>query len=156
VAAAREHRSGHRLQQHVLARAVHIGPVLAVAGDRYVDDRRVDPAHALVVEAQALRDARAIVLQEHVRVRDQLAHDLLPAVALEIDGERALVAVEREERDVDLVAGRTSRRRETLPFARCGLDLDDIGAEVAEALGGERPGHRDGAVDDAVAVEDAA
>src|SRR5690606_15681324 len=43
-----------------------------------------------------------------------------------------------------------------LPFAGGRLDLDDVGAEVAEALGGERAGHRDRAVDDSVAVENAA
>ena len=42
-----------------------------------------------------------------------------------------------------------------LPLARDGLDLDHVGAEIAEPLRRERAGHGDGAVENAVAGEDA-
>jgi len=41
-----------------------------------------------------------------------------------------------------------------LPFAGDRLDLDDVGAQVAQALGREGAGHGDGAVEDAEALED--
>jgi hypothetical protein len=40
-----------------------------------------------------------------------------------------------------------------LPFAFDRLDLDDIGAEVAEPLRRERTSHRDGAIERAIAGE---
>ena len=74
---------------------------------------------------------------------------------LEVDGERALVAVEREEADIDLVAARAASSGVTLPFAGDRLDLHDIGAEVSQTLRGEGTGHGDGTIENAVAAENA-
>src|SRR5690606_4718959 len=73
--------------------------------------------------------------------------DLLSLFRFEIDGKRALVSVEREEGDVDLVASRAARRDMALPFAVDRRALDHIGAETAQPLCREGPGNGDGEVE---------
>ena len=70
---------------------------LAVARDRAVHDPRVPLAHALVAHAQALEHARAEGLQHHVRVAHQRQQRLAAALALQVQADRALVAVQRQE-----------------------------------------------------------
>ena len=81
----------------------------------------------------------------------------MPSAALQVDGQadRLLRLSERNETLIRLpVAPPAETCRCHSPVT--GSTLIDVGAEVAEALGGERPGHGDGAVENAVAFEDVA
>jgi hypothetical protein len=86
------------------------------------------------------------VLEQDVRIRCEPANDRLPFGPGEIDRERLLVAIGAEV--VGRFRGRRSRRigEEGRPpgarlVARAGpLDLDDLGAEIAEHLSGPRAG----------------
>ena len=76
---------------------VALGPVLAVAGDRAVDDAGVHLAHALVADAEAVEHAGAERLEHHVVVAHEPQQHLAAALALEVEADRALVAVQRQE-----------------------------------------------------------
>jgi hypothetical protein len=145
------HRPGHRLEQQVLAGPPRVRAGFPVAGDRHVHQPRVDRPQRRVVDAQARRHARTVVLQEHVGAAGQLEEDLVSLGGLEVQRDAALVAVERQERGVDAVAGGAAGGGVPLPLAGDRLHLDHVGAQVAQAHRRERPGHRDRQVEHAVA-----
>ena len=81
---------------HVVAGALGVGAVLAVAGDRAEDDRRVGLAHALVADPEPVEHAGAEAVEDDVVALDQAQQRLAPGLALEVEPDRALAAVERE------------------------------------------------------------
>ena len=76
---------------------VGVGALLAEAADRDVDDAGRDRADGGLVEAEPLDHAGPEVLHEHVGAGGQPLDDVGALRGLEVDGERALVAVEVEE-----------------------------------------------------------
>jgi hypothetical protein len=56
-----------------------------------------DPADRGVVRAEALGDAGAVVLQQDVRLGHEAVQQPLAARGLKVDGQAALVPVERQE-----------------------------------------------------------
>ena len=98
-----------------------------------IDDVRLDRCHRVIAEAQPPDGVGAHVVDEDVGGGDQLAQGAAAGLVLQIEGDRALVAVERDE-------GRTHRLRAgglAVALAVPGrlLDLDHIGAEIAQGLG---------------------
>ncbi|MNE47022.1 hypothetical protein D3C80_1413980 [compost metagenome] len=87
------HQPAQALDHEVVAGALGVGAVLAEAGDRAVDQPRIDLAQAGVVEAVGGQAADLEVLQQDVRLRHQLADQALALRAGEVDGQRLLVAV---------------------------------------------------------------
>ena len=89
---------------------MRIGAVLAEAGDRAIDEPRIDRAQAFVVEAVALQPADLEVLDQHVGVRREPPDERAPFLRLEIGGDRALAAIAGVEvggREVAAVAAST-------------------------------------------------
>jgi hypothetical protein len=89
-------------------------------------------------QAPALHRAGAEVLDQHIGVCGQPAHDVLRRRVFQVQRHRALVARLHLPPDRGAVL-------EQPPFAqrvaRAGrLDLDHIGAEIGQRLGRERPG----------------
>src|SRR4029079_13917037 len=74
-----------------------IGPGLAEAGDRAIDQPRVLVLHAVVGEAVLVERRGLEILDQHVALPDQLANQLAPSGLGEIDRDRALVAIAGEE-----------------------------------------------------------
>src|SRR5690606_29622038 len=107
----------------------------------------------LVGEAHALHDAGTEVVDDDIGAGDEAAHGLLVGVAAHIGLEAPLVAVERgEDRVVEAVgvaADGPARKRAGLRP----LDLDDVGAVVAEHLRAAGAEHHLRKVDDADAVK---
>ena len=106
-------------------------PRLAEAADLAVDDLVVQRRDDLVVEAEPLERARLEVGDDDVGALAQHAREREVRRALEVEHDRALVPV------CGVVIGRTSLRvdgRHPMPrvVAVRRLDLDHIGAEVAE------------------------
>src|SRR5690606_22967738 len=107
--------------------------------------QRVEP------QAQALHDAGPEVLDNHLRALHQTAEHRLALRVLQVDGDRTLACVLRQERcahapPVELgigaqLAGQVARA------AR--LDLDDFRPQVGELVAGERAGQHIGQVQDA-------
>ena len=151
VRAGERHQPGLALGDLVVAGAAALGPVVAEAGDRQDDQPRVELVQPLDREAQAVEHAGAEVLDQHVAVPDQAGERLAAVVALEVEGDRLLVAVAGQEVRRLAVVLRADERRAPAAGVVTGagrLDLDDAGAEVAEHHRGVRAGERPRQVDD--------
>src|SRR5262249_37520899 len=85
------------LHDQVERRAVAVGPVLAEAGDRAVDDARVPLARRLVAQAEPGEGAHAVGLEPQVALLDQAEEQRLAFRLLEIDLDALLVAVKAHE-----------------------------------------------------------
>ncbi len=120
---------------HVVAGAVAVRPVLAVAGDRAVDDPGVLLLEPLVADPEPVQHAGAEALEQHVGLAHEPQQHLAPRLRLEVDADRALVAVQREEqrRAGALLRPLVVRRRPAHVVAQPGvLDLQHVGAEVGQ------------------------
>ena len=89
--------AGDTLDHRVVGRRVVVAPALAEPDDHAVDEPRIDVAETRRVETGALQPPGAHVGHEHVGARDQPAHGVEPVRMLEIQTDRALVAVEVQE-----------------------------------------------------------
>ncbi len=142
--------AGDRLGERPEPRQVAVGTGLAEAGRAHDHQLRVDLVQDVRPEVPALERSRPEVLDQHVRIRDQALHELLPARVRERQRHAALVAADERppERDAVLLP---AHRAQTVP-ARM-LDLDHVGAIVAEQGRDHRSGEERGAVDHAQALE---
>ena len=71
---------------------------LAETRDRTENQLLVSGCEIVIGEPQALHDTRTKVLYHHVRPRGEATPNPAPALALEIDADRALVPIDGEER----------------------------------------------------------
>jgi hypothetical protein len=131
-------QAAHGLGHHTKARLVAIGAGLAVAADAQHDQARVELQKIVWPQTPALHRAGAEVLDQHIRVCGEAAHDVLRGRVFQVQRHRALVARLHLPPDRGAVF-------EQPPFAqrvaRAGcLNLDHIGAEIRQRLGRERPG----------------
>ena len=124
----------------------HPGPGLAVAADRGVHDARVTRRYGLVAEAHSRSHAGAEVLDEHVALLGQGEQQLARLGLVHVEADVALAGVLLDE-----VAGEAVHPRvgEAGHVAIGRLDLDDLGAEVAEHPGAVRPTEHAGEIEHA-------
>ncbi len=144
--------AGDRLAARGEARAVAVAAALAVARDARVDAARIDGVHLLGAEVPALHRARAEVLDDHVGARAQLGRDLLAARLAQVERDGALVAREHRPPERVVVVAQAPPLAHRVA-ARRRLDLDDVGAEVAEQRADERAGQELAELDRAQAGE---
>src|SRR6185312_13457418 len=150
------HDAGHALRHQVVAGALGVGPVLAEAGDRAIDQPRAFVLEALIVEAEFGEPADLEVLDQDVGFGGELAHEAAAFLALEVELDRTLAAVGGMEIGrADRLAIDAFDERRT-PAARVvagalALDLDDVGAEVGEHLPGPGSGENAGEFENAEA-----
>jgi len=71
-----DNEAAHALRDLVVAGTIAVRARLAEAGDAAVHEPRVDLAERLVVDAEAMLDVRAVVLDEDVGLRGQALEDL--------------------------------------------------------------------------------
>ncbi len=90
----------------IVAGAGAIGPGMAEAGDRAIDQPRIDRGEILPAEPVALERADLEILDQHVGLGGETAHEVGALGIREIDGDRALAAIGRPEigRAVDQLA----------------------------------------------------
>ena len=140
------HQPDHPLQGGVDARLVCAGSRVAVAGYRGVDDARVYPVDAGIVETVPREVAGLEVLDDDVGLRRHALHETLAARLLEVHANALLAPVDGEE------VGRLGLhegRPETARVVSAGrLDLPDGRAEVGEYLRRERAGEHARQVED--------
>ena len=122
-----------------------------------MDEGRVQPRQLGVVEPESGEPAGPEVLDEDVAARDQATQDLGPLRAPQVEPDAALVPIDGEEVGGRPRAGRLlpdPRRPPAAGRVALGrLDLDDVGAEVAQEHRAVRPGEDRRAVDDPKAGE---
>src|SRR5207249_3092491 len=98
VAAGRAHDAAHALRDQVVAAAIRVRARPTEARDRAIDQPGIDRGERLVIDAETPGHAGAIVLDEHVRRRHEALQHGDAVRLFEIEHERALVAVDGEER----------------------------------------------------------
>ena len=153
VAGLRHQRGkrGGALDQIVISGLCRIGAVLTETEHAGIDQPRIDFRNHVVAELQPRHRLRPHVVDQHVGGRDQPQHGVAPGRLLQIEADRALAAVGVEEhRPHAGMPGRPDLPRHVA--IRC-LDLDDVGAVVAEHLGGIGPHQHGRHVDDLDALE---
>ena len=146
--AADAHQPGLGLQNEVVARLRGLGPARAIAGDRaahHLGRVRFEPR---VAKAPFFQRAELEVVDQNVGLLDQPGENLLPRRGGQIDGQRTLVAVDAQK------IGRFACRERRAPAAGVvagtrRLDLDDIGAHVAQHHGAQRARQDAGQIDHA-------
>ncbi len=139
-------QAGATLDDHVVGRSVGVGPRIPEAGAGDVHQPLVEGAEPPVVEPQPRQHARAEALDQHVGRPKQIGEYLAPGLVLEVQRDRTLAAVEADE-----VAGSAAGQERAEParvVAPRRLDLDDLGAQIAQDHVRERPGEHPRHVDD--------
>ncbi len=135
------------LDDRIINALLRIGAVVAGAANRDVDEARIERPHGALAETDPLHHPRTEVLHENIGAGDQPAQDLRALRLLEIEGDRPLAAVGRNEQGREL-AGRVDRLAATpRDVSAERLNLDDVGALVRQEHGGEWAGHHAREVD---------
>jgi len=93
VLALRPHEPGQALDDLVVGRPVRVRAIGAKAGDRHVNQARVDFAQHLVAEPQPVHHAGAEVFEDNIRRANQIANQFGAACRLELDANALLAAV---------------------------------------------------------------
>src|SRR5205814_9788830 len=144
--ATKTERARQGLRHDVKRRLVLQRALEAKAPDRAVNEARVDRRQRLVAGPEPVHHAGAVILDEDVRVGNEAAQDVGTRLLLQVDDEALLVAIDAEE----IVALARDKGREMprlVPEPRR-LDLQHLGAEIAETLRAKRPGQDAGQIDD--------
>ena len=111
---------------------------LAEARDVDEHDRRVGLGQHVVAEPPLVEPARPEVLDHDVARRRQPPHHGAGPLVAQVERDRPLVAPDGRPPQAVTVAGDAPAPHRVALAGR--LDLDDLGAVVAEQLAGERPG----------------
>ena len=133
----------HHLHGLVERRAVLVGTGQE-ALQRAIDEAGIAGLERVVAEAKRVETAGAKVLDQHVGARDQLLGECDPLGRLDVELEASLVAIERRKE-----AGAGARQPPCVVALAHGLDLDHVGAEIAEDQPAARAHHHVGEFDDA-------
>jgi hypothetical protein len=141
-----------RLDEIVVSGLAGVGTFGAIACAVNIDDVFADLLEIVIAEAEALQPVHADVGEEHVRLLHQtLQIASMPSSGLEVEQDGALVAVAAH---VDRAHARRRRRAGMAhDVARAVLDLDDVGAHVAQQLRRIGAEHHRRQVEDFHAVE---
>ena len=145
------HQPGLALDDLVEPGPVPVRPALAEARDREHDERRVLLHQIVDRESEPREHTWPEVLHQHVGLRHERAEPGDVLAVLQIEGDRALRAVDRQEVDGLGVLPFTGERwppaARVVARARL-LDLDDLCAGVGEHHGRVRPCEGTGEVED--------
>jgi hypothetical protein len=142
------------LHDDVVGGPVSVRPPLAVPREPAVDEPGVVLAEVLVAEVPLLHRADPEVLDDHVGLRGEVAEHLPTRRRLEVERDRALVPVDAHVVGRLLGVAVSGRVPVAGLVARLGaLDLDNVGAEVAELHRAERSHEDARGVEDGHAVE---
>ena len=120
------------------SRPLAIRPGLSVAGDAHEDELRVVARERVPAEVPLLERAGAEILDHDLRAAGEAPHDLLPLGTAQVAGHGFLVPGLHMPPERGAVPD-AAPLAQGVALARR-LDLDHLGAEVAQRLGAERPG----------------
>ena len=144
-------RAGLQRQQSRVADVVDVvpglrsaRPALAVAGDRAIDQPRIDLAQRPGPETEPRHHAGPELLDQNVGALDQRHQPGAVGFVLEIEHQALLAAVEHGEHRALAVEARLVAAH---VLAARPLDLDHLRARLGEHQGGERPRQERGEVE---------
>ncbi|MNQ86488.1 hypothetical protein D3C85_1016830 [compost metagenome] len=130
----------HRFTDHTKSGTIAVWPGLAVTRDPEHDEFWIQGVQCVPAQPPAFQGPRAKILYQHIRVGQQLAHDLLGFTLAQIEGQRAFVARLCGPPDGSTVV-------QQAPFAQWvtsdrRLDLDHVGAKFTEHFRRKWPGNQ--------------
>ena len=151
----RGHDARRGLDLDVVAGLAGARPVLAERGHRAIDQALVLGREVGIAEPEPGERAGAVVLDQHVGPGGEAPEQRPAALMPEIERHRALVrrlgqVVDAHQRGVERLVGPLLAH---LVGPGRVLDLDDVGPEHGQLVGGEGAGQHMGRVDHAEAVE---
>jgi hypothetical protein len=146
------HDSGGGVRDDVEPLALPVRPYFAERRAGKEDQARVLQGQRGVVDAEFLRDARRVVLDDDVDLRDQPVEDSAARFTAQIDGQ-ALFAVVERERHARVATVAFAISEPALLGAVRRLDLDHARAQVGEQRSAVRPRDVLGDVEHGDAVE---
>ena len=149
------HDTGQSLDDLVVGGIVAQRAVHAEAGDGAIDHVRLDLAQLVIAEAEPVHDARTEILDDSIGGGHQPAKQLLAGGGLQIDGDRALAGVLRQERHAHqplVQFGIGTELACQVADARH-LDLDHVRTQHRQLVAGEGPGQHVGQIENADAVQ---
>ncbi|KAF1051459.1 MAG: hypothetical protein GAK34_01516 [Delftia tsuruhatensis] len=146
------HDAGLALHHQVVAGPRGLGAAARVARDGAVHQARVQLRQLLVAQPQLLGAADLEVLDDHVAVGRQLACDAQALFGLQVQRDRALVAVGAVEVGGVALAHAHAPVARVVAAARV-LDLDDLGTQVGQRHGTHGAGQHARKIQDAHAVQ---
>ena len=130
------HQPRHALDQKIISGTSGIRPILPEAGDRTVDEPRVEVFQAAVIQPVFGKAADLEVFDQDVGVSDQGADFLLPLGRAEIGGDRGFAAIGRIEIGGGSIAVTFDEGRApaagVVTFRR--FDLDHPGPQIGQRL----------------------
>ncbi len=138
------------VNDHGVGRALGGRAGLSVAGDRAINQARIDLAQRLITEAQAIHHAGAKILHDNIRFLDQPMNKLDRISGFQVKRKTALSRVELTEISAVPVAERRAQPH-VIAFRR--LDLDDVGTDVGKQPCAIRARQHDRKIEHAHAVE---
>ncbi len=141
------HEAAHTLRHEIIAAARCIRPGLAKAGDRTIDQRRLDAAQSLPIQPVLHQAAHLEIFDHDIGLARQIAQQGLAIRVGEIHGNAALVAIGRQiiGRCADLVRAVHTLQKRRPPRAGIiaaarHLHLHHISAQIGQCLRAPRPG----------------
>ena len=134
-----------------MPREIFVRTVLAVSGERAVDQLRIPHREGIVVRSETGHDAGPELLHDDIRSADEFSEDLLTFGRFQVDRERTFSAVHHRKGIRDIVDDR--RHRSHVVAELWVFHFDDVGPEVAEELGAERTREEASEVEDDDAIE---
>ena len=129
------HQAAVALNQQIVARLIRQGAGAPIAGDRTIDNVRLEATDCRISQAHALQRAGPKTLDEDVGVPHQGQHNVDGLRRLQVQGQATLVAVKGEKLGALPVPKGRPGTGLIPPFWL--LDLDDVGAHVAQHHGAE-------------------
>jgi hypothetical protein len=130
------HEAGEALDHRVVGGLVRVRAIGPVAADRRVDQTRIVRGERGVTDAETVRDAGPEVLDHRIRTRRDPSRHRDAIRLLEIDHDRAFVAIELHPDRREPGAKRRTHAPRAVAARR--LHLHHVRAEVAEHLCAER------------------
>ncbi len=130
--ATRAHGSAHRLGNVLVGFERGVWALGAETLDGSHDNARVDLVDLLPAKAKAIEHTRPEILHHDVAGFDEVCEYLFALVVLEVDGDRALVAV--QHREIEAVCARNVDELLARRIAHGRLELDHVRAEKAHEL----------------------
>jgi hypothetical protein len=132
--------STHCNDHQIVAPVARVGSRLTEGADRTVDEAGIPASQGFPAQPALSQGAGFAAFEYDVCVRDQLQEGTPTLIRVEVDGDSALARIEREPRQASL--GIRSSPYKGPPPARGvalrRLQLDDVGAHVAENLSGQK------------------
>ena len=149
------HQAAHALKNVVISRQIGKRAVLAKTSDRAIDEPWIDLLQILPGKSVTRERTDLVVLDHHIGYCRKLAHNILPFRRGDVEGDRLLRTIHRQEvgRVIRFAAlGVFQERRppgaRVVPFVRP-FDLDHFGAKIGKILRGPWPGKDSGQVQNA-------